>query len=202
MSTHFETERYDGTLDLSTARHGAAHVVAHLYLGLRFGSAGLNAAGWCETVDPEWGADAGVNARIALAGPCMDLAVDLIEDADEAECPIALSWLETWRDDVVNGEAGYRDDMLATGGRVAHEALWALAFCRVNFDLIDEAASMLMEADTRVEFPIFAARLQGRINGVDTAALEIADTDFAGGWQSLEAIDDAVREYLSHRRDQ
>jgi hypothetical protein len=199
MSTHIETEQYDGTLDLSTARHGAAHVVAHVHLGVTFGSVGLNAAGWCEISAPEWGVDVVANARIALAGPCMDLAVDLIEDADEVEYPIALSWFESWRDDVVSGDGGYRDDMLAADGCVANEAAWALAFCRANLDLIDEAASMLMKAHTNVDFPILAARLHGRTKGVDTAALELADADLIGGWQSLEAVDDAVREYLSRR---
>ena len=195
MNTRTEPEATGGELDLSAARHGAAHAIAHLHFGVTFGSVGLSPSGWCEVIDPGWAANAQTNARIALAGPCMDLAVDLIED--EGDEPIVVPWLESWRDDVVNQGDGYRDDMVAARGGVANEAAWALAFCRTNFDLIDEAAMLLVAAATNVEYLTFAAQLDGRTLAVGPDELEAAYDDFAGGLLALDVIDEAVIEHLA-----
>ncbi|ASD21713.1 hypothetical protein B7495_06070 [Cryobacterium sp. LW097] len=126
----------------------------------------------------------------------MDLAVDLIED--EGGEPIVLPWLESWRDDVVNQADGYRADMLAARGGVANEAAWALAFCRVNFGLIDEAAILLVAAATNVEYVTFAAQINGRTLAVGPGELEAAYDEFAGGLLSLDVIDEAVIEHLAN----
>ena len=195
MNTQTEPDAPGGALDLSAARHGAAHAIAHLHFGVAFGSVGLSPSGWCEVIDPVWTANDRTSARIALAGPCMDLAVELIED--EGDEPIVLPWLESWRDDVVNHEDGYRDDIVAARGGVANEAAWALAFCRANFDLIDEAAMMMVTAATNVEYLEFATQLNGRTLTVGRDELEAAYDEFAGGLLSLDVIDEAVIEHLS-----
>lgn len=185
----------DGLRDLDAARHGAAHIIAALHLGQRFGSMGPNSVGWYEIVPPIRTPDLQTDARIALAGPCMDLAVELIEF--EGDAPVVLGSLESWRDDLVNHESGYRYDMIAARGGAADAAAWSLAFCRVNFDLIDEAAMMLVHATTNVDYRDFAARLHGRTKDVDSGALDVAWSDFAGGSGQLDRMDEAVLERLS-----
>jgi hypothetical protein len=186
----------EGVMDLSAARHVAAHVVAHLHFGLRFESAGLTESGSCEIVGPDWGTDLAVVARIALAGPCMDLVVDLIED--QGEYSPTPGWLETWRDDVVNAEGFYHDDMIAARGGAANETAVTVAFCRVNFDLIDEAAIILLQSGAPVGHAAFESRLQGRTIDVNPVAVDAAEFDLMSGWIALENIDAAVIEYLAN----
>ena len=185
----------DNVLDLEEARHVAAHGVAHLHVGQRFGSLGAHAAGWWEVIDPIGGADQIINARIALAGPCMDLAVDLIEE-DAYDAGVG-PWLESWRDDVVNKSHGYRHDMVSAAGGVTEVASWSLAFCRVNFDLIDEMAMMLVQTKIPVDYASLAARFGGRTADVDDEALQAAELDFAGLTCALERVDEAVAEFLA-----
>lgn len=56
----------------------------------------------------------------------------------------------------------------------------------VNFDLMDEAARMLVHAATHLDYRDFAARLRGRTRDIDPDALDIAQSDFAvvrsGSW--------------------
>ena len=188
------TNPQDNILDLEEARHVAAHGVAHLHVGQHFGSLGAHAAGWWEVIDPHQGTDLITNARVALAGPCMDLAVDLIEeDVDSAGVG---PWLESWRDDVVQKSHGYRHDMVAARGGVSAAASWSLAFCRVNFDLIDEMAMMLLQTEVPIEYSTLAARFGGRTADVDDVSLQDAELDFAGQTYALERIDEAVAELL------
>jgi hypothetical protein len=185
---------HDDPRDLDEARHVAAHAVAHLHFGQRFGSLGAHAAGWWEVIDPIWGPDPVTIARVSLAGACMDLAVDLIEDGDS---PGVGPWLESWRDDVAHHSHGYRHDMVAARGGVADAASWSLAFCRLNFDLIDELAMMLVRAEAPVDYAALAARFRGRTVDVDADALQAAEFDFAGQTLALERVDDAVAAYLA-----
>ena len=185
---------HEDSLDLGEARHVAAHAVAHLHFGQRFGSLGAHAAGWWEVIDPIWGPDPVTKARVSLAGACMDMAVDLIEDGDS---PGTGPWIESWRDDVAHHTHGYRHDMVAARGGVADAASWSLAFCRLNFDLIDELAMMLVRAEAPIDYNALAARFHGRTVDVDPDALEAAEFDFAGQTLALECVDEAVADYLA-----
>ena len=99
--------------EFEVARHVAAHAIAHLHMGQSFRSVGAHAAGWWEVIEPIWGTDQGTNARVALAGPCLDLAVALVEE--DGDFALVGSWLETWRDDVASRPQGYRHDMVDAG---------------------------------------------------------------------------------------
>ncbi|TFC16833.1 hypothetical protein E3O19_06810 [Cryobacterium algoritolerans] len=142
------------------------------------------------------GADPKAPGRISLAGPCLELLIELIEgEGDPGETMVQM--LESWRDDAAPGDGGYLGDMVAANGFVAEVAAWSLAFCTVNSDLIDEAAAMIIHAGSPVEFAAFAARFSGRIADVDPEALDAAERLFAGSLLALERIDEAVADYLN-----
>jgi hypothetical protein len=190
----FAPDRHDDPLDLDEARHVAAHAVAHLHFGQRFSSLGAHAAGRWEVIDPIWGTDRATNARVALAGPCMDVTVELIEEDGDS---LGIGpWLETWRVDVARIH-GYGYDMISASGGVADAASWSLAFCRVNFDVIDELAMMVLGGGARVDYDTLAAMFTGRTVDVDPAALQEADFDFAGQSVALERVDEAVADRLA-----
>lgn len=185
-----------GRLDVREARHGAAHALAHIYFGQRFISVGPNAEGICEIVKPVWGVDPATNARIALAGPCTDLAVDLVEDGDDRDATI-LNSLTTWREDVFSTEHVYFDDLMTAGGWMIDAAPWSLAFINVNQELIDEGAKMLIDSGRQVSYASFSAQFQGRAADVDTGSVEDAHLIFAGSLQSLELVEEAVAQIVN-----
>ena len=182
--------------DLGLARHEAAHVLACLAVGGSLASARSSADGLCTLVGLDAGADPTAPGRISLAGPCLEIVIEIIEgDGDPGETIVQM--LESWRDDAARGDGAYLDDMVAANGFVAEVAAWSLAFCTVNSDLIDEAAAMIIHAGVPVEFATFAARFNGRIADVDPDALDDAGRLFVGSLWALERIDEAVAEYLS-----
>jgi len=175
--------------EFEVARHVAAHAIAHLHMGQSFRSVGAHAAGWWEVIEPIWGTDQGTNARVALAGPCLDLAVALVG-----------SWLETWRDDVASRPQGYRHDMVDAAGSITDAVAWALAFCRANLELIDELAWALTKMHAPVDYALISARFSGRSADVDPATLNVAERDLVGHGRALARIDEAVADYLDAER--
>lgn len=187
----------DHPIDFEAARHVAAHAIAHLHMGQSFHSVGAHTAGWWEVIDPIWATDPRANARAALAGPCMDLAVDLVEE--NGDSALVGSWLESWRDDVASSPQGYRYDMVNATGGVADAAGWALAFCRVNLELIDELAVTITAEHAAVDYATIVARFHGRTADVDQRTLDAAELDFLGHSRGLDRIDEAVADYLNLR---
>ncbi|WP_104194512.1 hypothetical protein [Cryobacterium sp. M25] len=182
--------------DLGLARHEAAHVLACLAVGGSLVSARSSADGLCTLVGLDAGADPTAPGRISMAGPCLEIVIETIEgEGDAGETMVQM--LESWRDDAAHGDGAYLDDMVAANGFVAEVAAWALAFCTVNSDLIDEAALMIIHAGGPVEFATFAARFNGRIADVEPEALDAAECLLVGSLWALERIDEAVAEYLS-----
>lgn len=195
-----ENDAHDDRLDLSSARHGAAHAVAALHLGATFGSVVPTADGGCELVGPIWSDDRLVTARVSMAGACLDMEIDLLEDDGDPNVT-EIHWLETWRDDVERGEGGYRDDIVATNGLIAQAAPWALAFVRANAELIDEVAAIMIDAGAAgVDFDVLAARFGGLATEPNQDELDTADLTFTGAARSFDLIDDAVASYLAERR--
>jgi hypothetical protein len=190
-------DAHDHPIDFEAARHVAAHAIAHLHMGQSFHSVGAHTAGWWEVIDPIWATDPRANARVALVGPCRDLAVDLVEE--NGDSTLVGSWLETWRDDVASNPQGYRHDMVAASGAVADAASWALAFCRVNLEMIDELATTLTKEQAPVDYAAIVARFHGRTHDIDPEALSAANHDFVGQTRPLDRIDEAVADYLNLR---
>jgi hypothetical protein len=182
--------------DLGLARHEAAHVLACLAVGGSLVSARSSADGLCTLVGLDAGTDPTAPGRISLAGPCVEIVIEMIEgEEDPGETMVQM--VESWRDDAAHGDGAYLDDMVAANGYVAEVAAWALAFCTVNSDLIDEAALMIIHAGTPVESATFAARFNGRIADVDPEALDAAECLFVGSLWALDRIDEAVADYLA-----
>lgn len=195
--TPSEPDPDDARLDFSGARHAAAHIMAHVHFGLRCILRGTNPEGSCEGFPPGTAPD--TIARIELVGPCVDLAVALIED-DEDPMLTMLQSLETWRHDVGAG-GGFQAEMVAANGGVSQAAAWSLAFCRANSELIDEAAALLIKGGGD-DSDAFDVRFRGRTAEPDQDELDAAELSFAGGWRSLELVDEAVAEYRSGEHGQ
>ena len=182
--------------DLGLARHEAAHVLACLAVGGSLVSARSSADGLCTLVGLDAGAHLTAPGRVSLAGPCLEIVIEMIEgEGDPGETMVQM--LESWLDDAAHGDGAYLDDMVAANGYVAEVAAWSLAFCTVNSDLIDEAAAMIIHAGAPVEFATFAVRFNGRISDVDPGALDAAERFFVGSLWALERIDEAVAHNLS-----
>jgi hypothetical protein len=117
----------------------------------------------------------------------------LLDEIEEDDQPAVVSQLLfAWADDVVNG-GGYRDDLLATRGRVDAEITWALAFVDANFDLITELSSKMISVyPDAVGYEACTALVGDRIVEPDATALETADARLAGSLVLLQQIDEEV----------
>ena len=72
-----------------------AEVLAHLYFGQHFERVVTDDEGLCSVAGPVDGSVPEVNARIAIAGPCADLAFDIIEPPfpdDETVMRVVENW--------------------------------------------------------------------------------------------------------------
>jgi hypothetical protein len=177
------------TLSLSEARHGAAHGLGQVHFGAPFDALLADGQALCGAAKAAGDDGVRLEARIALLGPCIALLGEIEEDDQPAE---VSELLFAWADDVVNG-GGYRDDLLATRGRVEAEITWALAFVDMNFDLITELSSEMISAyPDAVGCEACTALVGARIVEPDATALEVAGVRLAGSLVLLQRIDEEV----------
>ena len=183
-------------MGMGVAQHGAAHALAHLHFSQRFVSVGGGPEGSCEIEHPVWGPDAQINARIAMVGPCVELAIDLAEDPSDALATVRNT-LTTWLEDVTSSAHGYWDDLMKADQWISDASPWALAFAYANHALIDEAAVALIKAGGRLTFEAFAPQFEGRTADVDAISWEAADHTFVGHSGPLELVEEAVAKIIA-----
>jgi len=135
--------------------------------------------------------DLETKARVAMAGPCTDVAVDLIE----APNPVITlaNILFTWRDDLLGAGGGQFDDLIETGTFISEAAHWALAFVNENQPLLEVLAAAIVQSyPHHLDYAHCRLIASDNIVGVSRDALEAADMTFAGNAQPFENIAEAV----------
>lgn len=183
-------EMTDNRLDFNAAQSRAGQALASLHLGRRFSYFTVNSDGELVISGQDWATPSMITACIALASPCVDLKVALIED-EEIETVVAM--MVTWRADVIDGE-GYAHQLIRGLGWLAEAAVWALAFVEANCVLIDEAAALLVRNGGQVTFEDFALLFDGRTADADGDMIEAAEIEFIGSRHALDLVDEAVTE--------
>ncbi|MDJ0338705.1 hypothetical protein [Cryobacterium sp. PH31-O1] len=192
------------------AQHGVAHALASIYLGNSFESIERDSGGWCEVRSSSTNGDPETTARIALAGPCADLAKELRdgEDVDpdqrgreiygdetyeDYQVTMMLRAVDNWMYDALDAEEDEANDVVRTDGWVERVAPWTYAFVAVNYDLVVEGSRMLMEADDVLAYEPFVDRFKDRIVTVTPA--DLVDPARLLKWAPLDSVDKAIAEH-------
>ena len=172
------------------AVHGAAHALAFLHFRIPFGSVGVDDEGHCKVFSPSRIMDEEIKAKVAMVGPCVNLAIDLIEASNKIQTLANI--LFGWRDDVLGEGRGHFDDLIDTGSFIPDVTPWALAFVNENQALLELLATKLVKTSGVLAYSDCQIIGLRNVVGVSSAALEEADLTLAGNLHPLEQVADAI----------
>ncbi|WP_161886736.1 hypothetical protein [Marisediminicola antarctica] len=164
------------------------HGFAILHHGLTFEAIQVGANGFYDIRPAQSDVEPDVIARIAMAGPCVDLAVQMLESGDTTSDAVLSEHMARWTSDVTYNHDGYVTDLYDARGYLREAAAWALAFSESNLDLIRKAAENLIDNGGVMSYDEFQIRFADAIEAVDQTIL----TDSI---RILFTVDDAI-EYV------
>ena len=179
------------------ARRGMAEVLAHLYFGQHFERVVTDEEGLCSVAGPVNGSVPEVNARIAIAGPCADLAFDIIEPPFPDDETV-MRVVENWQVDARDAEPGEMNSILRTRGLVQTVAPWSLAFVRENLDLVEAAAAFFLARNGTLGYQECADQFLGSAIAPSAETLQLSGMTL--GFAALRDVDEAVQEHLAEQQ--
>lgn len=171
------------------ACHAVSHGLAILHHGLTFEAVQVGANGFYDIRPASSDVEPDVIARIAMAGPCVDLAIQMLESDDTTVEAVLTEHMARWTSDVTYNHDGYVTDLYDARGHLREAAAWALAFSESNLDLIRRAAEALINSGGVMSFDEFQNQFVEAIEGVDQSSL-------TESIRILFAVDDAI-EYVN-----
>ena len=145
--------------DKGSALFGAATAIACIHEGVRFEELAFEGTIDCRVRSVAAVEDPVSRARIALAGPAVDLLVATIEVVDLAEDAntICGEMLVSWQEDAADSHSLYHRDLLAAAGLVTEVVGWVIAFVIANAVLLDQLAADVCTFSGKVDYkPIFS----------------------------------------------
>ena len=176
-------------MNFNEAQYCAGQVLVSLHFGRRFTKIILGQDGALILSEQDWGKPSKETARIALAGPGVDLKIAIVEDEDIDTVP---SMMVTWIADVRENR-GYANKLIHAVGFLAEAAIWCLAFVEANCVLVDEVAAMLVRNGGRSSYQELAPLFSGRTTDVTDAMIEAAGMEFIGSLNALDLVEEAIR---------
>jgi hypothetical protein len=153
--------------------------------------------GLCEILRPEWSEDEAVNARIALAGPCVGMYEQLLDVDDEfPETRIVQGLLVTRADGFNNPNHGYSSDLAFTGGRVSSEAESAYAWVATNIEVIESIGDEVYKSGGDLPYARVARIARGKTSSPTEDSLARAAGQFMGHSRGLRKVDESILSHL------
>lgn len=157
-------------IEFSEACHGVAHALAALHFGQTFEAVVRAPTGLYEVSALEKGLDDEIGARIAIAGPCADLAIALLESDEGPEFALNDE-LDQWLSDARYGHGMITTDLATAKPHMTGATTWGHAFAEANLDLIRDAAEVLLALGGVMTYSDFRDRWIASVESVSDEAL-------------------------------